>query len=191
MTLILETERLRMRPLEETDLPDITRLYGDAEVMKYIHEPVTPEQMVSLWPKIIARGAWGKIGTWYLEEKESGKFLGDVVLMPLSIDQPHPAWDLVIWDEVPDVDVEIGYELMPYAWGRGYATEAAKRLLKFAFEDLGLEEVVAVTSPGNKASIHVLEKCGLIREGERRAYAEDGCPAFRISHKAFLKGEIS
>lgn len=180
MTLILETERLRMRPLEESDLPDIASLYGNAEVMKYIHDPIPPEQVELLWPKIIARGAWGKIGTWCLEDRTSGQFLGDMVLMPLSIDEPQPAWDQVIWDQIPKGDVEIGYELMPHAWGKGYATEAAIRLLGFAFDDLGLSEVVAVTDPENHASMHVLEKCGLKREGERRAYGSDGCPAFRI-----------
>lgn len=181
MSLTMETERLILRPLDDTDFDFVSGLYGDPVVMEYIHEPFSKEEIRSAWSHIIARGAWGKIGGWCLLEKETGNRIGDVVLMPLSIDQPYPAWDKVIWDEKPTDDVEIGYELTPSAWGKGYATEACKRLLQHAFEDLDLEEVCAVTDPEHKASQHVLIKAGLKHEGTRRAYASDDCAGFRIT----------
>jgi RimJ/RimL family protein N-acetyltransferase len=69
--------------------------------------------------------------------------------------------------------------------GQGYATEACKRLLQFAFEETLLQEVVAVTDPENKASQKVLEKSGMVFEGTRRAYAAE-CPMFRLTRKRLL-----
>lgn len=63
---------------------------------------------------------------------------------------------------------------------------ACKRLLRFAFEDTPLDEVVAVTDPNNRASQHALRKSGLIDEGRRRAYATDG-PGFRLTRRQWLK----
>jgi RimJ/RimL family protein N-acetyltransferase len=56
---------------------------------------------------------------------------------------------------------ELGYVMHPDVWGRGYATEAARLLLRFGFEDLGLEQVVATCDPRNVASARVLEKVGM------------------------------
>ncbi|MGI9482587.1 MAG: GNAT family N-acetyltransferase, partial [Hyphomicrobiales bacterium] len=61
-----------------------------------------------------------------------------------------------------------------------YATEACSRLLKFAFEETPLQDVVAVTDPGNATSRKVLKKSGMNYEGMRRAYAEQ-CPGYRIT----------
>ena len=70
--------------------------------------------------------------------------------------------------------------------GKGYATEATNRLLKFAFEETPLEEPVATIDPENIASQRVLEKYGLVYEGLRRAYAEE-CPGFRITRQQWLE----
>lgn len=63
---------------------------------------------------------------------------------------------------------EIYYKLRPLFWGRGYATEVAKTLIKAGFEDFELHKVEAGVATENKASIRVLEKAGMIREGLRR-----------------------
>ena len=63
---------------------------------------------------------------------------------------------------------EIYYKLLPAYWGNGYATEIAKRLIVFGFEELGLHKLEAGVATGNQASIRVLEKSGMIREGLRR-----------------------
>ena len=74
----------------------------------------------------------------------------------------------------------------PNPWGKGYATEACKRLLRFAFEETPLKEVVATIDPENTASQRVLEKSGLIYEGMRRAYAVQ-CPGFRLTREQWLE----
>ena len=91
----------------------------------------------------------------------------------------------MVGDDLPDCEIEIGYILKKSAWGKGYATEATNRLLKFAFEETPLEELVATTDLENIASQRVLEKCGLVYEGMRRAYAEE-CPGFRITRQQWL-----
>ena len=70
-------------------------------------------------------------------------------------------------------------------WGNGYATEAAQRILRFAFEDSLLEEVVAVIDPRNQSSRRVLEKIGFVSTGIRRAYGED-LPGFQIIQENWL-----
>ncbi len=80
--------------------------------------------------------------------------------------------------------------LIRSVWGKGYATEATKRLLKFAFEETPLEELVATIDPQNTASRRVLEKCGLVHEGIRRAYAVE-CPGFRITRQQWLERNLN
>ena len=60
-------------------------------------------------------------------------------------------------------DVEVGYTLARAAWGRGYATEAARAVLRWGFAGLRLPRVVAVADPANRASLRVLEKLGMAR----------------------------
>ena len=58
-------------------------------------------------------------------------------------------------------DIEIGYRLLPDAWGHGFATEGARALVDYGFDDLGLHRIIGVTHRGNKASQRVLIKAGL------------------------------
>jgi ribosomal-protein-alanine N-acetyltransferase len=60
--------------------------------------------------------------------------------------------------------VEIGWRLARHAWGRGYATEAARRALQHGFEALGLEEIVSFTVPANLRSLAVMERLGMRRD---------------------------
>jgi [ribosomal protein S5]-alanine N-acetyltransferase len=71
--------------------------------------------------------------------------------------------------ESPDSrDAEIGYELNPEYWGRGYATEAAREILDFGFSELDLHKVSSWCVADNTASAHVLEKLGMRLEGRVR-----------------------
>src|SRR4051812_17244610 len=90
---------------------------------------------------------------WAVIERETGTLIGDSGLY-----------------RTPTGEVELGYTLGAAWWGRGYATEAAGRWLSVAFDELGINEVVALAEPANTASLHVLTKLGLIRTGERLAF---------------------
>ena len=186
MNLNLKSERLLLRPVRETDLDVEVEMGTDPEVMKYIGELETREKIVQDMPKFVRRCAGGCIGIWCVLERSTEEKLGTAILLPLPIEEDDTNWDLVVGDELPDCEIEIGYMLKRSAWGRGYATEATKRLLKFAFEETPLEELVATIDPENTASRRVLEKCGLVYEGIRQAYAVD-CPGFRITRQQWLE----
>jgi [ribosomal protein S5]-alanine N-acetyltransferase len=65
-------------------------------------------------------------------------------------------------------EAEVGYEIAPWHWGKGYATEAAKEIVRFGFEELGLHRVYSHCIAENTASAHVLEKIGMRLEGRLR-----------------------
>jgi RimJ/RimL family protein N-acetyltransferase len=88
-------------------------------------------------------------------ENETGAVIGEAGLYPMNGVGP---------------DIELGYALGTPWWGRGYATEAARAILHAAFENLGVERVVAVAKRENTGSLHVLDKLGFRMEGERDAW---------------------
>ena len=85
----------------------------------------------------------------------------------------------------PGDDVEILYGIDPPLWGRGYATEAARALLAWAFRDTGLPRVFAGTDPPNRASLRVLEKLGMRYHGIRTTVAGE-IPYWVIERDEFL-----
>jgi len=187
MNLDLKSERLLLRPLAETDSDVAIELFTDPAVIRYVCETYTEQQVVvEEMPKYTKRCAGGCIGAWCVVERATQEKLGMAILLPLPIEEDDRNWDLVVGDDVPDCEIEIGYILKKSAWGKGYATEATKRLLKFAFEETPLEELVATTNSENTASQRVLEKSGLVYEGMRRAYAVD-CPGYRITRQQWLE----
>ena len=186
MNLILDSERLRLRPLVADDLDLGLELLTDAYVMRYVGgEPYSRERVLREMEVAVRRGGGGCIGVWCVTDKVTGEKLGTGILLPLPVEEKDTNWDLVQEDRFPDAEIEVGYLLKPSAWGKGYATEVCKRLLQFAFEETPLTEVVAVTAPPNLPSQRVLMKSGLRAEGQRRAYAGD-CPGFRITRDAWL-----
>lgn len=186
MNLHLKSDRLLLRPLRESDVEICIETRTDPVVMKYIHEPETREIVANTLPARCQRGGGGCIGVWCIIDQATGYKLGTCILLPLPIDQDGTDWSFLQSPDIPPGEVEVGYILKQSAWGRGVATEACGRLLKFAFEETPLEEIVAVTDPENAASQHVLTKCGLVREADRRAYNHDDVPAFRISKAQWL-----
>ena len=187
MELVLKSERLLLRPLAEGDLDLSLDLLTDPAVMKYAGKARSREQLVRQMPLSLRCCAGGAIGIWCVTDPPSGERLGTAVLLPLPIETEDINWDLLAGEDLPEGDIEIGYLLKKSAWGRGYATEACKRLLRFAFEETPLQEVVAVTDPDNAASQNVLRKCGLHSEGLRRAYREQ-IPGFRITRAQWRDG---
>ncbi len=186
MELILTSERLLFRPLAETDLDLGLALLTDPEVTSYIGAVRTAEEVGRELAVATKRCAGGCIGVWCAIDRATQEKLGTAVLLPLPIEENDTNWDLVAGDDLPDCEVEVGYILKKSAWGKGYATEACKRLLRFAFERTQLADVVAVTHPENTASQHVLRKSGLVDEGPRRAYATQ-CPGFRITRQQWSR----
>lgn len=185
MNLELQTERLSLRPLVAGDFDLALEMFTDEAVTRYIGNVFTEKQIAQEMEDNVKRGASGCIGIWCINHRTTEEKLGSVFLLPLPIEKDDTDWSLVVENQLPDCDVEIGYILKRSAWGNGYATEAAERLLRFAFEETPLTEIVGVIDPENKTSRHVLKKLGLLEEGLRRAYGGQ-CSGFRITRQQWL-----
>jgi RimJ/RimL family protein N-acetyltransferase len=149
----LETERMTLRHFTGADAEHLVALHGDPAVMRHIDDgrPVPRDVIVSrTLPCILReyRDLPAGHGCFAAHEKASGAFLGWFSLRPAS-------------SKGLDGGTEIGYRLLPSAWGRGYATEGARALVSKAFADLGADRVVATTMTVNAASRRVMEKAGL------------------------------
>ena len=151
----LETPRLHLRPFAAEDAATAHRIYSDPQVMRYVATGPLPDLITTtrlLHDYMTHQQAWG-FSFWAVVERASGAIIGDAGLY-----------------RTPVGEVELGYTLgMPW-WGRGYATEAAGAWLDAAFSRLGISEVVALAEPANVASLSVLEKLGMTRDGERMAF---------------------
>jgi len=181
VNLILETDRLILRPLAADDLDIAITLWTDPEVTRYVaRRPFPKDEMSQKMPIWIRRCAGGAVGIWCVIRKDTGEKLGSAVLLPLPVDVDDTDWSLVQGDTLPDGEIEIGYVYKREAWGHGYATEACTRLLQFAFEASSITDIVAVTDPENHASGHVLTKCGMQPVGMIHSYTED-LPGYRLS----------
>jgi ribosomal-protein-alanine N-acetyltransferase len=152
------TERLEIRAFEPSDLRALHAVYGDPEVTRWMPSYSTIDQTRRALEKHVAAGRTGGPALWAVVERSSGELIGDAGLAPLDGVGP---------------EVELGYTLGRRWWGRGYGTEAARACLAEALGPLGLKRVVAVVRPENDASIHVLEKLGMTREGTRFAHGAE------------------
>lgn len=153
----LSSERLHFSEIGWEDTADVHRLHSHAEVDKYntlgIAKDIEETKDV-LRPLIAAQtSSPRKAYLWKITLGESQEFIG-VAGMNLSLNQFKLG--------------EIYYELLPDHWGNGYATEIAKTLIRSGFNDFQLHKIEAGVATENVASIRVLEKSGMTREGLRR-----------------------
>jgi RimJ/RimL family protein N-acetyltransferase len=146
------TERLVLRRWRPADREPFAAMNADPEVMEHFPAALTREQSDAFVDHIEAvfdRDGWG---LWALEERESGAFLGFTGLN-------RPGFDAHFTPAV-----EIGWRLARPAWGRGYASEAARAAAVFAFEEAGLDELVSFTASTNVRSQRVMERIGMDRD---------------------------
>jgi len=174
MNPVLYTDRLTLTPFNMSDVDIAVELFTDPEVLRFTGGVMEEEEVRRELPKWIRRGGNGCIGVWCLTCSDSGEKLGTGALLPMPVEEDDTNWDLLVPGYMPDNDIEVGYFLKESAWGKGYATEVCSRLLKLAFEEMPLSEVVASYDAGNDASRKVLLKCGFVERGTRRCYGEDG-----------------
>lgn len=153
----LDSERLILKELEWDDLETIHQLYSLPETDEYntLGIPESIEKTEEIIQPIInaQKDTNRKLYYWKIIQKDSGELIGTSGIT-LSADRFRMG--------------EISYELFPSYWGCGYATEAARLLIKIGFEKLHLHRIEAGVDTGNVRSIRVLEKSGMKREGVRR-----------------------
>lgn len=157
MAVILETARLVLRELEASDLPDVKGLLTDPEVMRYWPRPYTPEECAAWIERQRGRYADDGCGYWLAADRATGETVGQAGILMTDVEGTREA--------------ALGYILARRFWGRGYATEASEGCLRFAFERLGSERVVALVRPENLPSIRVAERLGMV-PGKRVIFAE-------------------
>lgn len=190
VSLELETRRLRLSPLTLDDIDIALDLFTDEAVTRFVCALHSPDEVRASMADSVRRGGNGGIGIWCVRRADNDEKIGSAVLLPLPEESDDTDWSLVAPGVIPEVDIEIGYLLKPAAWGHGYATEIARALIRFAFEETPLTEVVAVTDPDNHASRRVLAKAGMREEGQRRAYAS-WCSAFRLGREEWQAAEAA
>jgi len=186
MNLVLHSERLRLTPFDASDVDIAIENFTDPDVLRFAGGVDEASEIRRQMPNWTKRGGNGCIGVWCIADRHSGEKLGSAALLPMPVEETDTDYSLVIPGQMPDGDIEIGYFLKRSAWGKGYATEACKRLIQFAFEDSPLSEVVANFESGNLASRNVLEKAGFVNRGTMRCYGEDG-PNYRITRDEWLE----
>jgi RimJ/RimL family protein N-acetyltransferase len=151
----LSTDRLRLRPLDDGDADDLFALHSNARVLRYWDTPPWTDRdraqtFLGRCRRMEAEGTGTRVA---VERAADGVFLG---------------WCGVIRWDPQHRSTELGYCYGEAAWGHGYATEAARALLGWAFDTLDLNRVQAEADTRNLASARVLEKLGFVREGTLR-----------------------
>jgi RimJ/RimL family protein N-acetyltransferase len=156
--VVLETERLRLRPYRQEDLDDLAPMFADPEHMRWYPAPFSREE-AQLWiDRQFERYETDGFGLFIVEELEDGGFVGTV------------------GPSIQDVDgerlVEIGWHIRPGSKGRGYATEAGAVSRDWAFANLDVDHLISLIRPENIGSNRVAQKLGfhVDRETTRKTF---------------------
>ncbi|MFK7839702.1 MAG: GNAT family N-acetyltransferase [Bdellovibrionales bacterium] len=156
MSILFETERIKVRQWQDSDCSEFARMNADPVIMEYMPRSLKEAESNKLVDRFIKHFDKNGFGIYALERKEDAAFMGFTGLQKVPF-KAHftPA-------------VEIAWRLDYGFWGKGYASEAAEAVLAHGFNDLSLEEIVAFTIFDNKRSIGVMEKIGMshVKDGE-------------------------
>ena len=181
---MIETERLILRPWKDTDLPPFAAMNADPRVRRFFPSLLTREESDASVTRFLESHQHDDFGFLAAELRENSQFIGLIGMQAMKFALPR----------VAQPAAEIGWRLTPEVWGRGLATEGARTVLQFAFEQLRLTEVVAFTVPANLASRRVMEKLGMTHDPHDdfdHPLIEDGHPMqrhvlYRIEREAWL-----
>jgi RimJ/RimL family protein N-acetyltransferase len=143
----LETERLFLRQYEEKDKEYFLNLFTDEKVMKFVGDGVlTKEQAEAFWLKLFEKLYPENYNIWAIFTTEDLSYVGHAGIYESPT--VKGCWEFV-------------YFLNQNAWGKGYATEIARKIIRFGFEELELTEIFTTIDDENSASIKVAEKAGM------------------------------
>jgi ribosomal-protein-alanine N-acetyltransferase len=153
---MVETARLILRPFSMDDLDSLAEIFADPEVMRYVgkRRPATREETRTALESVMDHWNRSRFGVWATIDKSTGELAGFSGLCFLDGTD----------------EIEVGYRLGRAYWGAGLATEAGHASLRFGFEILELDRIVAVVDPENVASQRVVAKLGLTFEKDAHYY---------------------
>jgi RimJ/RimL family protein N-acetyltransferase len=148
--IIIETERLILRTWKESDIAPIVALNKDPRVMEFFPSVLTQKQTEEFIKRLEKHFEKHGFTLYPVELKKTHQCIGFVGLATIPFKTAFtPA-------------IEIGWRLAYDYWGKGYATEAAKAVLNYAFNDLKMNKIVSFTTSKNVGSRRVMEKIGMI-----------------------------
>lgn len=153
MSLLLETNRLVLRPVVYGDEKYFLDLDSDPEVMRYLTNcvPSTPEQSHAAVKRVrtVFEQNESKYGVWLAFDKKNSELVGWVLFRPSKKDPTNTD------------RIELGYRLKQKYWRQGFATELSLHMLNYGFNNLKVPEIFAVTALGNLGSQGVMKKIGM------------------------------
>jgi len=167
--IIMEAERLFIKKFNKDDWKDLYEYLSQESVVKYEPYGVYNEDEC----RQEAENRSKNDAFWAVYLKENNKLIGNVYFQ-----QQEPK-EFLLW--------EIGYVFNPAYYGKGYATEACKRVLKYGFEQLGAHRVIGKCNPENSASWKLLERLSMRQEGhfKKPAYFKKTVDGKAIWHDAY------
>ncbi|MFG6428443.1 GNAT family N-acetyltransferase [Roseateles sp. LYH14W] len=164
---LLNTPRLRLEPLDDGHFDALHRLNSDPVVMRHITgRPETPQDTRLMIERVKARWAEFGYSWWAFIKQDGGNLIGTGCIQHLNRDPAGP--------------LETGWRLRQDAWGQGYASEAARHMVGWAFATLQPERICAVCQPDNTPSSTVMERLGMSYTGTGRWYDMD-CDRYDIT----------
>jgi ribosomal-protein-alanine N-acetyltransferase len=147
--VILITPRLILRSWRDGDIAPFAHMSADPEVMAFFERPLSAAEAEALVRRVQQRESEDGFCMWALELPGLVPFIGFAGIQRVPFEAPFaPA-------------VEIGWRLARAAWGHGFATEAARGALAYAFGPAGLDEIVAMAVPSNHRSLAVMQRIGM------------------------------
>ena len=173
---MLETERLRMRPITRDDLPWLIEMRSPEPVNRYLGgtRMQNPEALAKRLEFYVECHEQFGFGCCVMELKESGEAIGSGGLQPLE----------------DTGEIEVGYNLSKKYWRQGYGEECARGWIKYGFETLGLEKIAAVADPANTGSWRIMEKCGMAYIDTEEHYGFP-CVVYAITRDGYLSQQKS
>ena len=149
---VLVTDRLILRRWTNADRDVFAQINGDPDVMRFRARPLTRSESRDLLDTIEASFDEHGFGQWAVQRRQDGRVIGFVGLELATEDMPFRPL------------VHIGWHLAAHSWGAGYATEAGAAVLDYAFDRLGLSEIVAHTTARNEPSRAVMRRLGMTHD---------------------------
>jgi RimJ/RimL family protein N-acetyltransferase len=174
---VLESPRLRLRPLQLDDAEELTAQLQDPVIARWTNSIPWPYSIDDARTYLSTRAAADETGesfVWAMVEKATDRLAGTIGLHDV---QPDPG------------SAELGYWIGESFRGKGYTTEAARRVLSWAFEVADFERIQATYMPGNDASAGVMRNIGMQPEGLLRGYGFKNGEHFDLYLQAVLKGD--
>lgn len=173
----LETLRLRLRPMDANDAEQLTRLLRDPEISKWTNSIPFPYSLDDAKSYLATQKPTDGLPTsfvWGMVEKHSNTLMGTMGFHDLHFERGR---------------AELGYWIGKDFRGHGYTSEAARRVLSWAFEDAEFDRIQATYMPGNEASAAVMRNIGMQEEGLLRGYGFKNGQHFDICLRAVLRSD--